>query len=98
MPWIPSEIAARREPESAILRVRAHVRTSYFQAEGSGAAVGGPDNASPSLAEVLATRAVARALYLDALRGLLYGGSLDDDLENTVLEGGVDLAVVEPLG
>src|SRR5687767_6203361 len=45
---------------------------------------------SPSLGEALA----ARALYLDALWGLLYSGSLHGDLQHTVLEAGVDLALV----
>src|SRR5215212_8636572 len=36
----------------------------------------------------------ARALYLDALRGLFYSSSLHGDLEHAILEAGVDLALV----
>jgi hypothetical protein len=39
----------------------------------------------------------ARALYLDALRGFFHGTAVEDDLEHTALEPGVDLAVVDPL-
>ena len=39
----------------------------------------------------------ARALYLDALRGLFYSSSLHTHLEHSVLEAGVDLALVRAL-
>src|SRR5918993_5606584 len=39
----------------------------------------------------------ARALYLDALRSLFDGSSLHGDLKHSVLEAGVDLALVDSL-
>src|SRR5215204_4070987 len=39
----------------------------------------------------------ARALYLDALRSLFYSSSLHGDLQHSVLEAGVDLALVGAL-
>src|SRR5215207_6853109 len=54
---------------------------------------GGPNDASPSLGEALG----ARVLYLDALGGLFDGSSLDPHLEHSVLEAGVDLALVRAL-
>src|SRR5215211_134803 len=53
----------------------------------------GPNDASPSLGEALG----ARVLYLDALGGLFDGSSLDPHLEHSVLEAGVDLALVRAL-
>src|SRR5215211_6010815 len=95
--YVLAVLINRRRPDDAELPAGEggleHVRGVHRTLGGAG-----PDRPSPSLAEVLAARAVARALYLDALRGLLYGCSLDGDLENAVLEAGVDLAVVNPLG
>src|SRR5215218_9080122 len=39
----------------------------------------------------------ARPLYLDALRSLFYSSSLHGDLQHSVLEAGVDLALVRAL-
>src|SRR5215208_6911499 len=39
----------------------------------------------------------ARALYLDALGGLFYSSSLHGDLQHTILELGVDLALIGTL-
>src|ERR671912_186343 len=39
----------------------------------------------------------ARALYLDALGDLFYGSSLDSHLQHSLLEAGVDLALVRAL-
>src|SRR5215216_2521815 len=59
----------------------------------TGAAVQRSRRSLTLLEEALA----ARALYLDALRGLLYSSSLHGDLQHSVLEAGVDLALVRAL-
>src|SRR5215207_11611905 len=46
---------------------------------------------------LVAKASAARALYLDALGGLLDGGALHGHLQHSVLEAGVDLALVGAL-
>src|SRR5215208_7026918 len=73
---------------------RAHMDFSgASRAQSSGPPCSGPHDPSPSLGEALA----ACALYLDALRGLLYSGSLHPHLQHSVLKAGVDLALVGAL-
>src|SRR5215203_7347395 len=53
--------------------------------------------ATPPIPRLIDEALGARALYLDALRGLFYSSSLHGDLEHSVLEAGVDLALVGAL-
>src|ERR687890_2283794 len=54
----------------------------------------GRRGAAPPLPRLVDGALGARALYLDALRGLFDGSSLHPHLKHTVLEAGVDLAFV----
>src|SRR5215217_1203003 len=54
----------------------------------------GRGTAAPPMPRLLDVALAARALYLDALRGLFYSSSLYGNLEHTILEAGVDLALV----
>src|SRR5215217_7205755 len=57
----------------------------------------GRGTAAPPFPRLVDEALGARALYLDALRGLFYSSSLHGDLKHTVLEAGVDLALVRAL-
>src|SRR5919112_1082411 len=57
----------------------------------------GPLHGGPSFPRLVDEALGARALYLDALGGLLDGSSLHPHLQHTVLEAGVDLALVRAL-
>src|SRR5215210_9567317 len=57
----------------------------------------GPPCSGPTMPHLLDEALAARALYLDALGGLLYSSSLHGNLQHTVLEAGVDLALVRTL-
>src|SRR5215217_1689234 len=57
----------------------------------------GRGTAAPPMPRLLDEALAARALYLDALRGLFYSSSLYGDLQHTILEAGVDLALVRAL-
>src|SRR3712207_4695563 len=60
-------------------------------------AIVGPPSAAPTTLACVPEVLSARALYLDALGGLLDGGSLDGHLQHSILEAGVDLALVGAL-
>src|SRR5215212_2876790 len=53
--------------------------------------------AAPPFPRPMAGALAARALYLDALGGLLDGGALHGHLQHSVLEAGVDLALIGAL-
>src|SRR5215204_1242397 len=53
--------------------------------------------AAPPFPRLVEEALGARALYLDALGGLFDGSSLDPHLQHSVLEAGVDLALVRAL-
>src|SRR5215210_2736897 len=57
----------------------------------------GPLCSGPTMPHLLAGALAARALDRDALGGLLYSSSLHGNLQHTVLEAGVDLALVRTL-
>jgi hypothetical protein len=57
----------------------------------------GPLQRGPPFPRLVDEALGARALYLDALRGLFYSSSLHTHLEHSVLEAGVDLALVRAL-
>src|SRR4028119_1155928 len=53
--------------------------------------------AAPPIPRLLAEALAARAFYLDSLGGLFYSGALYGNLEHTVLESGMNLALVGAL-
>src|SRR5215211_6050579 len=57
----------------------------------------GRGTAAPPFPRLLDEALAARPLYLDALGGLFDGSSLHPHLEHSVLEAGVDLALVRAL-
>src|SRR5215210_1134289 len=57
----------------------------------------GPPCSGPTMPHLLDEALAARALYRDALGGLLYSSSLHGNLQHTILEAGVDLTLVRTL-